>query len=404
MDCHDHIIVESERKRGQHLGQEERGAIQQLSKLGYSLRSIAAKIDCSASTVLNELRRGTPKRKSAKGRTPEYSAKRGLAVYEANRVRSRRRHRIDHCAAFIEWVAEQVRTKKWSLDVCVGHALLHRQFTKTETVCTKTLYNELAAGNLPLSLFDVPLLLRRKPNRKGYRVHKRLKGRSIDERPAIVEARTELGHWYPGYRQEMTRPPLDAPIAIVPHGEMRALIHIPVDEHYELLLGFDRTGRDFAQWKALLGFGPPIYKSGTPIMVRWEIYEKSKLIPIKSQEVQTFGVVSGNEDYVFRMVDMVRVPPGDYEIVVKLMQEVPEVNNPQGKVLMRLPAGKDGAVTPELKFMTWIGLLMIEPLFWIIEVVCIFRLIRTVNPDLSGHGTGNIRTVIRRHPDTCRAI
>ena len=74
MDCHDHIIVESERKRGQHLGQEERGAIQQLSKLGYSLRSIAAKIDCSASTVLNELRRGTPKRKSAKGRTPEYSA------------------------------------------------------------------------------------------------------------------------------------------------------------------------------------------------------------------------------------------------------------------------------------------------------------------------------------------
>ena len=81
MDCHDHIIVESERKRGQHLGQEERGAIQQLSKLGYSLRSIAAKIDCSASTVLNELRRGTPKRKSAKGRTPEYSAKRGLAVY-----------------------------------------------------------------------------------------------------------------------------------------------------------------------------------------------------------------------------------------------------------------------------------------------------------------------------------
>ena len=37
-------------------------------------------------------------------------------------------------------------------------------------------------------------------------------------------------------------------------------------------------------------------------------------------------------------------------------------------------------------------------------VVCIFRRIRTVNPDLSGHGTGNIRTVIRRHPDTCRAI
>ena len=195
MDCHDHITVESERKRGQHLGQEDRGAIEQLSKLGYSLRAIAAKIDCSASTVLNELRRGTPKRKSTKGRTPEYSAKHGLAVYKANRMRSRRRHRIVHCSAFIEWVAEQVRTKKWSLDVCVGHALLHRRFVKAEMVCTKTLYNELTVGNLPLSLFDVPLLLRRKPNRKGHRTHKRLKGRSIDERPAIVDARTELGHW-----------------------------------------------------------------------------------------------------------------------------------------------------------------------------------------------------------------
>ena len=195
MDYHDHITVESERKCGQHLGQEERGAIEQLRKLGYSLRSIASKINCSASTVLNELRRGTPKRKSTKGRIPEYTAKRGLAVYKANRMRSRRHHRIDQCDAFIQWVAEQVRTKKWSLDVCVGHALLHRQFAKTETVCTKTLYNELAVGNLPLSLFDVPLLLRRKPNRKGHRIHKRLKGRSIDERPAIVDARTELGHW-----------------------------------------------------------------------------------------------------------------------------------------------------------------------------------------------------------------
>lgn len=195
MDYYDHITVESERKRGQHLGQEERGAIQQLSKLGYSLRSIAAKINCSASTVLNELRRGTPKRKSAKGRTPEYSAKRGLAVYKTNRIRSRRRHCIDHCSAFIEWVAEQVRTRKWSLDVCVGHALLNHRFTKSEMVCTKTLYNELAAGNLPLTPFDVPLLLRRKPNQKGHRIHKRLKGRSIDERPAIVDERIELGHW-----------------------------------------------------------------------------------------------------------------------------------------------------------------------------------------------------------------
>ena len=49
--------------------------------------------------------------------------------------------------------------------------------------------------------------------------------------------------WYPGYRQEMTRRPLDAPITIVPPGEIRTSIHIPLEEDYELLLGFDQIGR-----------------------------------------------------------------------------------------------------------------------------------------------------------------
>uniref|UniRef100_UPI0038B2EA42 helix-turn-helix domain-containing protein n=1 Tax=Pectinatus haikarae TaxID=349096 RepID=UPI0038B2EA42 len=81
MDCHNYITVAPERKRGQHLGREDRGAIQQLNKQGYSLRAIAREINCSPSTILYELRRGTPRRKSYRGRAPEYSAKRGLAVF-----------------------------------------------------------------------------------------------------------------------------------------------------------------------------------------------------------------------------------------------------------------------------------------------------------------------------------
>ena len=96
---------------------------------------------------------------------------------------------------FINWVVDQVRTQKWSLDVCVGHARLHHQFAENNMVCTKTLYNELAAGNLPLSVFEVPELLKRRASRKRGREHKRLKGRSIDERPAIVDERVKIGHW-----------------------------------------------------------------------------------------------------------------------------------------------------------------------------------------------------------------
>lgn len=195
MDCHDYITVEQERKRGQHIQSGERGAIQRLSRLGYSLRQIGEACNCSASTVLNELRRGTPPRKSNKGRAPGYSAKRGEAVYTANRSRCRKPHKIDCCTAFIDWVVQQVREHRWSLDACVGYARLHQLFKVEEMVSTKTLYNELWAGRLPLTLFEVPDALKRRCAKGKHRMNKRLKGRSIEARPAVVDARTEMGHW-----------------------------------------------------------------------------------------------------------------------------------------------------------------------------------------------------------------
>ncbi len=70
MDYHNYSTNPPERKRGQHLGPEERGAIQALKKQGYSVRAISRVIGCAASTVTNELARGTPPRKSKKAKAP----------------------------------------------------------------------------------------------------------------------------------------------------------------------------------------------------------------------------------------------------------------------------------------------------------------------------------------------
>jgi transposase, IS30 family len=195
MDCNDYITVETERRQGQHLQREERGAIQRLHRMGWSLREIARQVNCSASTVHNELRRGTPPRTGSRGRSPGYSAKWGQAVYRANRVRCHKPHSAVSCSAFINWVVRQVRVRDWSLDACVGHARLQKLFKECEMVSTKTLYNELWAGNLPLSLFEVPDILKRRYTKGKSRVHKRPKGPSIEQRPAVVDARTEIGHW-----------------------------------------------------------------------------------------------------------------------------------------------------------------------------------------------------------------
>ncbi|MEI3428978.1 MAG: helix-turn-helix domain-containing protein [Christensenellales bacterium] len=62
-------------KKGQHLRMEDRGAIKVLKKQGLGTRAIARHIGCAPSTVTNELRRGTPTRKSNKGKAPGYSPK-----------------------------------------------------------------------------------------------------------------------------------------------------------------------------------------------------------------------------------------------------------------------------------------------------------------------------------------
>lgn len=196
MDCQDYITELVERKKGQHLQREDRGAIQQLKNAGYTNRAIARAIGCSPTTVGNELKRGTPPRKSSKGRKPGYSARRGEAAYKANRKRSRKPHRICHCTRFIRWIMEQVKEHKWSLDACVGYARLHRLFSADEMVCTRTLYNEVWAGSLDLSVTELLKAMKRKQHKDSKpREHRKSFGTDISQRPEIAALRIEEGHW-----------------------------------------------------------------------------------------------------------------------------------------------------------------------------------------------------------------
>jgi transposase, IS30 family len=116
MDKNHSIINIEERKRGQHLRAEERGAIQQLKKMGFRNRKIARAINCSPSTVGYELRRGTPEY-SGRGRKPGYSAKRGAAVYKENRSRCHRPRTVSGDSDFIRWMVKKVRKYNWSFEV-----------------------------------------------------------------------------------------------------------------------------------------------------------------------------------------------------------------------------------------------------------------------------------------------
>ena len=62
-------------------------------------------------------------------------------------------------------------------------------------VCAKTLYNEVWAGNLSLNILELPEAIKRKKHHKNKENRKKVYRTSIDERPEIVDSRTEEGHW-----------------------------------------------------------------------------------------------------------------------------------------------------------------------------------------------------------------
>ena len=211
MDCHHYNTESAERKKGQHLRIEDRGAIKVLQKQGLGLRAIARQIGCSPSTVANELRRGTPARKSNKGKAPGYSPKLGEALYRANRASCHRHPKAGVCSNFTSWVVRQIREHKWSLDACCGYAKRHSLFEPSEMVCSRTLYNMVWNGRLSIQPMELPEALKRKAKKHRVRENKTAQAFPAARRLHLFVWKRATGKVIPWSASERVRSPLSSP-------------------------------------------------------------------------------------------------------------------------------------------------------------------------------------------------
>lgn len=195
MDHTNSTTTSTIRKRGQHLKLEDRCMIKALHQLGYSLRRIAREVNCSPSTVMYELRRGTLEKASTKGRSSVYSPSRGQKKYEENRQNCHRKYVSHADNPFVRWVYERVTTDKWSLDACVGYAKRLSLFPDKQMVCTKSLYNAVWRNDIGITPMMLPEALSRSTKRYRRKENKRVLGTSIEFRPSIAGEKAEFGHW-----------------------------------------------------------------------------------------------------------------------------------------------------------------------------------------------------------------
>lgn len=184
----------TEAKKNQHLTDEERHEIEvRYNKDHWGIYKIAQHLGRAYNTIKAEIARGTVADK--KGKHVRYRSDRGKEVYQIHRQSCRRKYRCMKTSRFLRFVVRMFRQKGWSLDACVGYALTSGKFRRDEIVCTKTLYNYVALGLLSIRNIDLPEKLSRNTKGAKDRENKRNLGTSIEERPEIVESRTEFGHW-----------------------------------------------------------------------------------------------------------------------------------------------------------------------------------------------------------------
>lgn len=96
---------------------------------------------------------------------------------------------------FINYSIKMIKKYNASLDEVIGRAKLLNLYNKYEMVCTKTVYNYVDSGLIDLINLDLPEKVKRKKNYVKRDTRKTILGKSILERPEVVEKREEFGHF-----------------------------------------------------------------------------------------------------------------------------------------------------------------------------------------------------------------
>jgi len=185
--------------KGHHLSATERGQIAAYHEIGKSNRSIAAMLGVCPQAINNELKRGLVQQvKKVNGKViyfDEYCPDTAQQRYSENRIHSHRSSKFHQEAPFLADYIKHFQEDGWSPDAFIGRMVLEGGYRPNERVSTTTLYHYIDDQRLEVRNIDLTEKTRRRnPHHKTTKV-KRLRGRSIDERPAAVASRQEFGHF-----------------------------------------------------------------------------------------------------------------------------------------------------------------------------------------------------------------
>jgi IS30 family transposase len=170
----------------------ERGKIEMMVKQGKSHGAIAHELGFHRTSVLRELRRN-----GAKG---GYDAEDAQRQYRQRRKACRPLSKLATDGPLRDYVVEKIAEEQWTPELVAGRLGLDHPDAQKMQVCHETIYQAIYTNGHYLDMLREELPQARPKRRKRGQGKKRRAPRipnrvGIAERPAIVDERTEIGHW-----------------------------------------------------------------------------------------------------------------------------------------------------------------------------------------------------------------
>lgn len=180
-----------------HFSLPERKLIENLSRKGLSASAIAKLLGKHRSSVSRQLsnKSNTDFVRVGSKVKRVYVATKAHSNYLSNKSNCGAKYKLFNDKHLINYIEDCVINKKWSPLVAIGRAkVLGLSFNIS--ISAKSIYNYIDRNQLNITPFHLRFKLRRKKPKKQYvKLNKKKLGKSIEQRPLIINERREFGHW-----------------------------------------------------------------------------------------------------------------------------------------------------------------------------------------------------------------
>jgi IS30 family transposase len=181
------------------LSEKERYKVEALFQRGFPPSEIGRQLGRDRRTIEREIKRGSVlQRRSDLTEHTVYLADVGQRISDENASNKGRGLKIGHDHDLAQHIEDKIKNEKWSPGAIIGRIKSEGLQFET-TICTKTVYNYIDSGIFS-EVSNKDLWVKTDGKKRSYKKSQAValnnrNGKSITERPAEADDRTEQGHW-----------------------------------------------------------------------------------------------------------------------------------------------------------------------------------------------------------------